>query len=65
MATYTIFINERTREGKSLLEYLKNLGLIKTTENKMNAVQKSLKEAAEGQVFKAKNVDDFFKQLEK
>ena len=28
MATYTITINERTREGKSLVNYLKSLGVI-------------------------------------
>ena len=32
MATYTITINERTNSGKSLLIYLRNLGLIKETE---------------------------------
>ena len=28
MATYTITVNERTREGKSLVNYLKSLGVI-------------------------------------
>lgn len=28
MATYTITINERTKAGKSLVEYLRNLGVI-------------------------------------
>ena len=28
MATYTITVNEKTREGKSLVKYLKSLGVI-------------------------------------
>ena len=38
---------------------------VETAKNKLNAVQKSLNEAEEGQVFKAKNSDDLFRQLDK
>ena len=34
MATYTITINERTREGKGLVNYLKTLGVIEVPNEK-------------------------------
>ena len=34
MATYTITVNERTREGKGLVNYLKTLGVIEVPNEK-------------------------------
>ncbi|MBR3303567.1 MAG: hypothetical protein IKI67_05235 [Bacteroidales bacterium] len=41
MATYTITINERTKAGKSLVEYLRNLGVIEEVPNAetLNAIK--------------------------
>ena len=33
MATYTITVNEKTKEGKSLVKYLKSLGVIDDVPN--------------------------------
>ena len=41
MATYTITINERTKEGKSLLNYLDSLGLICHKQDK-NAISEAM-----------------------
>lgn len=66
MATYTITINERTNSGKSLLIYLRSLGLIKEVDTEdgnrelEEIVKKGREEKAQG---KGKRVTakDFWK----
>ena len=45
MATYTITINERTREGKGLVNYLKALGVIEVPNEK---TRKAIQEIRDG-----------------
>ena len=45
MATYTITVNERTREGKGLVNYLKTLGVIEVPNEK---TRKAIQEIREG-----------------
>jgi len=57
MATYTININESTKEGKSILALFKSLSsisFIKKTE-KTPSIDISLKEARQGKTHKAKD----------
>lgn len=58
MATYTITINERTNSGKSLLIYLRSLGLIKEvdTVNDPDLVRKVRKSQAEIKAGKCKAI---------
>ena len=45
MATYTITVNERTKEGKGLVNYLKALGVIEVTNE---TTRKAIKEIQDG-----------------
>ena len=45
MATYTITVNERTKEGKGLVNYLKTLGVIEVPNEK---TRKAIQEIREG-----------------
>ena len=45
MATYTITINERTKEGKGLVNYLKTLGVIEVPNE---TTRKAIQEIREG-----------------
>ena len=45
MATYTITVNERTKEGKGLVNYLKTLGVIEVPNEK---TRKAIQEIQEG-----------------
>ena len=47
MATYTITINERTKEGKSLLNYLDALGIIDHKRDK-NTISEAMKKKIDG-----------------
>ena len=53
MATYTITINERTREGKSLVKYLKSLGVIDVPNDE------TLKDIEDGNVTVYKTFEDY------
>lgn len=45
MATYTITVNERTKEGRDLVRYLKTLGVIEIPNE---TTRKAIKELDEG-----------------
>ena len=55
MATYTININERTKEGRSIVDYLRGKGLIPTpqTDNGKEATRR------EGKVTRCQTFDDY------
>ena len=66
----TITINERTAKGKILIELLKKFegeNFIKIGREpngeSIPALDKSLKEAREGKVYKYKSVDELFKKI--
>lgn len=61
MATYTITINERTKQGKSLRDYLQALGIIKTT--KKGSLDEALEDVRKGNVYEASSIEDLIKQL--
>lgn len=43
MATYTITINERTKAGRSLVDYLRNLGVIDESDDDTVAAIKEIR----------------------
>ena len=45
MATYTITVNERTKEGRGLVRYLKTLGVIEVPNEK---TRKAIQEIRDG-----------------
>ena len=66
----TIIINERTAKGKSLIEFLRKFegeNFIKIDKElnseSIPALDKSLKEAREGKVYKYNSVDELFKKM--
>jgi hypothetical protein len=65
MATYTININERTKEGRSIVDYLREKGLIPVpqTDNGKEATRRALKEVREGKVTRCKNFDEYLKSI--
>ena len=67
MATYVVNINERTNIGKSLLGYLRNLGVIVEDETpKFNATtQKAFEELKQGKVTRYKSFNDLLKEVKK
>ena len=55
-ATYTITINERTREGKSLVNYLKSLGVIDVPNDE---TLQAMKDIEDGNVTVYKTFEDY------
>ena len=64
MATYTIHINERTKEGCGLVTYLRSIGLISSSpaDNGIEATRRAFRELKEGKVTRCKNFDDYKKK---
>ncbi len=60
MATYTIHINERTKTGKNLIEFLKSLKGIVTI-SAASGIEESLHDLHTGRTHKAKNAKDLVK----
>lgn len=67
MATYTVTINERTKAGRQLLNYLLGLGLIKdkVTERKKTGIEEAEDDINAGRVYTATSAADLFNQLMK
>ena len=64
MAIYTININERTREGRELVNYLREPGVIQTKEdNGIDATRKAIKEMRDGKVTHCKDFDEYLKKV--
>ncbi len=65
MATYTININERAKEGRSIVDYLRGKGLIPTphTDKGKAATRRALNELREGKVTRCKTFDDYLDSI--
>lgn len=65
MATYTVTINERTSQGKCLVEYLRQLGVLEDSnfDKEMKLTMQAIKEIKEGKGIRCKTFDDFKKSL--
>ena len=65
MATYTININERTKEGRCIVDYLRGKGLIPTpqTDNGKEATRRALNELREGKVTRCQTFDDYLESV--
>jgi len=61
----TITIKENNKQAKAIIEMLRTFSFVEIHENKkMNAkTEKSLKEAKEGKVIRAKNTQELMKKL--
>lgn len=69
MATYTINVNERTKAGKGLVQYLYSLGVIQETKKEKfdpvdcEAYREARKDVEEGRVHHADSVEDMMSQI--
>ncbi len=65
MACYAVHINERTRAGQSLFQYLNSLGVIteRLKPRRRKAIDAALEDVRKGRVYKAESVDDMFRQI--
>lgn len=65
MATYTININERTKEGRNVVDYLREKGLIPTKQkdNGIEATRRSLHEMRSGKVTRCKDFEAYLKSV--
>mgnify|MGYP000971512893 FL=1 len=65
MATYTININERTKEGRSIVDYLREKGLIPTphTDKGKAATRRALNELREGKVTRCQTFDGYLESV--
>lgn len=60
MATYTITVNEKTRAGKSLIGYLRSLGVI---EEPNDATLKAMEEIRNGGGTRCESFEDYLKAV--
>ena len=60
MATYTITINERTKSGRQVLNYLKSHGVIEIPNKK---TKKAIEEIREGKGTRCKTIEEFIESL--
>jgi len=59
MATYTITISDRSKKGKSLIDFLKTLeGVEIRKEKSNNALSEAFEDIKEGRVYKAIDATD-------
>ena len=56
MATYTITIDERTKSGKQVLNYLKSHGVIEIPNE---TTRKAIQEIREGKGIRCKTIEEF------
>ena len=61
MATYTIHINEQTQEGLSLVNYLRELGLIApdSVDDGIEATRRAMRELRQGKVTHCKDFNEY------
>ena len=62
MATYTITVNGRTKAGKSLVNYLKSLGVI---DGPNDETLQAMKDIEDGNVTVYKTFDDYLSDIQK
>lgn len=58
MATYIITINERTKAGKYIVGLLREMKSIVTFKSKSTGLDEALKNAKDGEIFKAENAEE-------
>jgi hypothetical protein len=59
MATYSITINERTKKGKLLIDFLKTLDGVEIKKEKgSSALEEALEDIKAGRIYKAKDASD-------
>ena len=65
MATYTITLNERTANGKALVAYLKDLGVLvqKIAPKAKSSFQRSQEDKKAGRIEKFSSSEDMFNSL--
>lgn len=64
MATYTININERTKEGRGIVAYLRSKGVISATGGKgIAATRRALEELRKGETVRCKNFADYLESV--
>lgn len=61
MATYTITVNERTKAGKSLVNYLRNLGVIDEPDD---ATLAAVQEIRDGGGTRCETFEDYLKMVQ-
>lgn len=68
MSTYTLTVNEETREGKAIISLLKSMSDIvslkrdknsKTTARRKSNIEKALEEVERGEVYRFKDFDEY------
>lgn len=68
MSTYTLTVNEDTREGKAIISLLKSMSDIvslkrdktgKTTPRHKNNIEKAIEEIEQGEVYRFKDFDEY------
>lgn len=62
MATYTLTIDERTREGRNILLALRNSNSV-TFKRKRSELEISLQQVEDGNVRRAASVEDMMQQI--
>ena len=62
MATITLKYNAKNTKAKKAIEFMLSLGVFTTDEN-IPALDRSLKEAREGQIYIAKSVKDLMSKI--
>ncbi len=61
MTTFTISINEKTKAGKSLIAYLRSLGVVHEPNS---TTIKAIKELEEGKVTRCSSFEDYLSQVQ-
>lgn len=61
MATYTITVNERTKAGKSLVAYLKSLGVIDEIPNE--TTRKAMQELEDGKGIVCNTFEEYLEAI--
>lgn len=61
MATYTITVNERTKAGKGLVNYLRCIGVLDEIPNE--TTRKAMQELEDGKVTRCKTIEEFIESL--
>ena len=69
MATYTITINERTKKGKTMLKFLKSMGVFGRKMTKRNKArdltQQAINEIKDRKGTRCKSFEEYLKEIEK
>ncbi len=63
MATYTITVNERTKSGRGLVNYLKSLGMIKEEDEPNDTTLKAMADIENGNVTVCDTFEDYLEAV--